>query len=179
MVSKANTVVNNDIVQLVDYGLPPCVRDNTDTMECKVFKAPELLVLTSNETEMPTFESDIYALAMTFYEVRKMIISVFFHIVESNCNKCWAFQILTEQLPFGDSLLAESELLNDIAVKGLRPPHPGIIAEQRGLSEVLWALMSICWSADPTARPSVHQIVEHVAQLQNTARKYSWRYMCK
>jgi len=152
---SANIVVDNDIVRLVDYGLPPCVRDSTDTMECKVFKAPELLVLPSDETEMPTFESDIYALAMTFYE------------------------ILTEQLPFDDSLLAESELLDDIAVKGLRPPHPGIIAKQRGLSEVLWALMSICWSADPTARPSVHHIVEHVAQLQNTARKYSWRYMCK
>jgi len=117
---SANIVVETDIVKLVDYGIPPYFRENKDKLECKLFMAPELLGIEANGIETPTRESDIYALAMTFYE------------------------ILTERLPFDDISLSESELLNDIATKGLRPPHPGIVAEQRGLSMVLWAIMTQC-----------------------------------
>lgn len=59
----------NDVILLVDYGLPSCVRDRDDQCASsrKQFEAPELWIPSSKKT---TKDSDVYAMGMTFYEVR-------------------------------------------------------------------------------------------------------------
>ncbi len=57
----------NDVILLVDYGLPSCVRDRDD--QCvssrKQFEAPEMWI----SSKRPTNKGDVYAMGMTFYEV--------------------------------------------------------------------------------------------------------------
>lgn len=64
--------MENDIVRLVDYGLPQCARESRDQLECRRFRAPEILDLRKGAIETPSYEGDVYALAMTFYEVSKL-----------------------------------------------------------------------------------------------------------
>ena len=56
---------------LVDYGLPSDLRHDEDAPQRKQFKAPELWGYYRDK--LPTEESDIYAMGMTFYEVRKLV----------------------------------------------------------------------------------------------------------
>ncbi len=53
---------------LVDFGLPSCIRENYDSFAVKLFRAPELLGCPRDKV-VQTQEGDVYALAMTFYEV--------------------------------------------------------------------------------------------------------------
>ncbi|KLO08890.1 kinase-like protein [Schizopora paradoxa] len=142
---SANIVVENDIARLVDYGLPQCARESRDQLECRRFRAPEILDLRKGAIETPSYQGDVYALAMTFYEV------------------------LTERLPFSDTHLSEPELLHCIVTKGLRPLYPGEVSESRGLSTTLWALMVQCWSSKASKRPLSRDAVQRVEQLRRAA----------
>lgn len=56
---------------LVDYGLPACFRRNDDAFfhQSEFYKAPELLGIPEGQEEIPTTESDVFALGIIFYEV--------------------------------------------------------------------------------------------------------------
>ncbi|KLO08886.1 kinase-like protein [Schizopora paradoxa] len=137
----ANIVVENDTVRLTEYGLRSCAREERD--EIKLFQSPEILL---HSMEL-SFESDMYSLAMTFYE------------------------ILTESLPFSDTTLRGTKLYDSIVIMGFRPQYPGSMAKQRGLSLILWTLMEGCWSEDIKERPSARQVVEHLEMLLDIEEK--------
>ncbi len=66
-----NIIIEDGIVKLVDYGLPSWIRENHSDFGTKVFRAPEHLGCPGDQVE-PTQEGDVYALAMTFYEVARV-----------------------------------------------------------------------------------------------------------
>lgn len=52
----------------MDYGLPSSIRETYDDFAHKLFRAPELFGRLDGQVPV-TREGDVYALAMTFYEV--------------------------------------------------------------------------------------------------------------
>jgi serine/threonine protein kinase len=95
--------------------------------------APELLFPTKFGLEkgVPSKEADIYALGMTVY------------------------QVLTGKWPFFSRKEAEVTL---VVLSGERPPKPED-AEEIGMTETLWDLLSECWKEDRTKRPSISEIL--------------------
>ena len=97
------------------------------------FAAPEILHPASFGLEkgVPSKEADIYALGMTMY------------------------QVLTGQWPFYPKREAEVVLA---VVSGKRPPKPEN-AEEIGMTEAVWELMSECWREDRAKRPEILQVL--------------------
>ncbi|KLO11132.1 hypothetical protein SCHPADRAFT_906290 [Schizopora paradoxa] len=95
------------------------------------------------------------------------------------------YEIMTEDQPFQETSFCDAELYDNIATKGLRPQHPGLLAEDRGLSPIMWAMMTQCWSENSKERPSASQIANHIDQLIDVEQKrskvaglhnvYNWR----
>ena len=52
-------------------------------------------------------------------------------------------------------------------MKRRRPSRPltGSLAIQRGLDEQTWETMQACWEADPTARPTIDEIIGILSSL--------------
>ena len=98
--------------------------------------APERLVPSKFGLEdgTPTMEADIYAMAMTIY------------------------QVLTGTLPFGKRTGPEVmfQLLG-----GVRPSKPKNALEL-GLSDEVWKLLEDCWQTDRQLRPPVNDVLGHV-----------------
>ncbi|KLO18998.1 kinase-like protein [Schizopora paradoxa] len=143
----ANIVVDDGTARLFDYALPSRARPNAyrNTFEIRVFRAPEI------HHEGLSRKSDIYSLAMTFYE------------------------ILTENLPFNNTSFSDIELFKRIEENSLRPPYPNSEAEQRGLSVGLWAIITQCWASDATARPTAREVSNRLRQLADNEEKRSDR----
>jgi serine/threonine protein kinase len=97
------------------------------------FTAPELIHPTKFGLEkgLPSKEADIYALGMTVY------------------------QVLTGQWPFYPK--REVEVAHAV-ILGERPPKPKN-AEEIGMTEAVWELMTECWREDRTKRPDISQIL--------------------
>ena len=95
--------------------------------------APELLLPNKFglETGVPSKEADIYALGMTMY------------------------QVLTGKWPFFPK--RKMEVMHAV-MSGGRPPKPEN-AEEIGMTEVLWDLLTRCWREDKTTRPSIAEVL--------------------
>ncbi|KAK7457859.1 hypothetical protein VKT23_010203 [Stygiomarasmius scandens] len=94
----------------------------------KAFMAPERLLRGTNN-----FKSDIYAWAMTVY------------------------QIMTDEAPF--QYLPEEDLRDIVAIQDVRPEKPDDpVILQRGLTDVLWGLLEQCWIKDRNLRPTFQDI---------------------
>ena len=101
--------------------------------------APELLhsAMFDLEKEVPSKEADIYALGMTMY------------------------QVLTGKWPFYPK--REVEVMT-VVVSGERPSKPEN-AEEIGMTEAVWELMSDCWREDRTKRPVISQILKRFCRI--------------
>ncbi|KAF9781244.1 hypothetical protein BJ322DRAFT_1111962 [Thelephora terrestris] len=130
---------------LSDFGCTTIVYDpgfGMEPLESEVyggttpFMAPERLVPSKFGLEdgTPTMEADIYAMAMTIY------------------------QVLTGTLPFGKRTGPEVmfQLLG-----GVRPSKPKNALEL-GLSDEVWKLLEDCWQTDRQLRPPVNDVLGHV-----------------
>jgi serine/threonine protein kinase len=92
--------------------------------------SPELYVGTGSLST----SSDIYAYAMTMLE------------------------LITNQQPYSYiKHTTEVVIKSSTGARPRRPTEPYIIA--RGLDDNLWGLMTTCWNDDPTARPSIDQVL--------------------
>ncbi|KAF9781293.1 kinase-like domain-containing protein [Thelephora terrestris] len=100
------------------------------------FVAPERLLLSEFvlENGAPTMEGDIYAMAMTTY------------------------QVLTGTLPFGEQ--TGPEVVAQV-LEGARPSKP-MNALDLGLSDVVWKLLEDCWQKEPHLRPPVEDFLSRV-----------------
>ncbi|KAK1231739.1 hypothetical protein PQX77_005148, partial [Marasmius sp. AFHP31] len=88
----------------------------------------------------PSKESDVYAYA------------------------CVCYEIFTGLQPF-------PELANEMAVafnvaQGKRPSRPEGISE---LSDSMWALITLCWDATPSSRPTASHVLEQVEEMNSVA----------
>jgi len=127
---------------IADFGVSRIVEDITGVpfsqsngvSESYRWFAPELCM---GEGTL-SISSDIYAYAMTMLE------------------------LITNQQPYSYiKHTAEVIIKASSGARPIRPTKPHIIA--RGLDDNLWDLMNLCWTKDPTARPTIDQVL---ARLQ-------------
>ena len=107
--------------------------------------APELLASTST-TYQASVPSDIYAIAMTIYEVspRSLI-----------RTKSDSGQVLVGERPFAGR--AGTELACEI-VLGRKWPQKPITPEKLGFTGEVCELLQRCWEKEPSARPSIEDV---------------------
>ncbi|KAJ8083254.1 hypothetical protein PM082_009126 [Marasmius tenuissimus] len=77
---------------------------------------------------------------------------------------CVCYEVFTGLQPF-------PELANGMAVafhvaQGKRPSRPEGASE---LSDVMWALMNVCWDATPTSRPTAIHVLEEVERITSSS----------
>jgi len=103
------------------------------------FMAPELLLPDKFQLKkgVPSPEADIYALGMTVY------------------------QVLTGKWPFFPR--REAEVVHAV-VSGERPPKPGN-AEEIGITQLLWNLLTACWCEERTGRPPITEVLSKFCEI--------------
>jgi hypothetical protein len=111
--------------------------------------APELL---SDFLGKRTEESDIYALAITIWEVRTG------PLADDPCLLAeTSAQIFTSQAPF-PHILNELMIAGQV-VGGLRPLKP-TDCEKIGLTDALWHQMQRAWASEPEVRPALSTFID-------------------
>jgi len=145
-----NILITNELPAracLADFGLSTLTPSapggvaTTATAGTPLYMAPELLFpgkfgLTKCR---PTQPADIYAFGMVIYEV------------------------LTGFDPFYDRGLGLYEVVLRVSA-GERPTKPGN-AEEIGFGSGTWESMKNCWKQQPTRRPTVEQVLAHLARV--------------
>ncbi|KAF9647925.1 kinase-like protein [Thelephora ganbajun] len=107
------------------------------------FIAPELLSTRLGlDRAVPSKEADIFALAMTIY------------------------QVLTGKCPF--SQMREARIIGAV-ISGERPTKPGN-AKQIGMTNAVWDLLRECWRDDRTKRPTISVILRRFCDTINEAK---------
>jgi serine/threonine protein kinase len=153
---KANVLVDrNHRSRLADFGLTKVLYNTTtaattlagSTSGTVRWMAPELLQMDNGSgCSQVTVRSDIYALAITIWEVRPAAcVCVLYHSRLTPLRQLFA---LKQPFPC---------IIRDIVVPyhvfaGVRPRKPRG-CERIGFSEELWAVMKRGWKADPQTRP--------------------------
>jgi serine/threonine protein kinase len=115
--------------------------------------APELLdpdehhsEVSEDEVGKSTKRSDVYSLAITFWEVSHEPAQI------SKCSFDHA-QIFSGELPFGDAGKNSVALARKV-LRGDRPPRlPEYTA--RGLDDDIWSCMEAWWANSPSQRPAL------------------------
>ena len=127
---------------LADFGLVrvTTVPTRISSEEDRVlpFMAPELLSTKFGlDKAAPSKEADIFALGMTIY------------------------QVLTGKVPFsqvGDAWIMQ------VIISGERPSKPED-ADQIGMTDVVWGLVTECWREDRTKRPNISNILKRFCEI--------------
>ena len=127
---------------LADFGLVRVTTISTKILneEERVlpFTAPELLSTKFGlDRAVPSNEADIFALGMTIY------------------------QVLTGKVPLsqvGDAWIMQA------VISGERPPKPED-ADQIGMTDVVWDLLTECWREDRAKRPNISNILKRFCDI--------------
>jgi len=78
------------------------------------------------------------------------------HAQATSTHSCVCIELYTGDPPFQD--LAGRQVQRHV-VTGKRPPRPLLMFDN------VWNLTEACWSANPTNRPSFHQIARNLARI--------------
>lgn len=118
--------------------------------------APEFHDLEDDDESMLTTQSDIYALAMTIYEVNFN----YFNLQRLTTG----YKIMTGGQPFQN--IRKSRKLSNLVMSGARPRRPSEQAAiDRGLNNNLWDLLSRCWAHEPSGRPDIFQVNKELDEM--------------
>jgi len=117
------------------------------------FMAPELLAPSRFGLDQcaPSKEADIYAMAMSIYQVRTTRFP-------ASPLADFSWQVLTGTPPFGK--LPMPEVVSKV-LEGERPTKPANALEL-GLSDEVWKLLEDCWQTQRELRPSVKDVLDRV-----------------
>jgi serine/threonine protein kinase len=120
--------------------------------------APELLMLEAEEggNGEATLESDVYSLAMLWWEV-----IAFYPNVSMPIDLSLA-QILTANIPFYEHRHDLQVLMRILAgQRPLRPPDH----DADGFSRMIWPLVEQCWDQSPASRPTMFSVMESLGHF--------------
>jgi serine/threonine protein kinase len=108
--------------------------------------APEDMGISDDQTSLPSKESDMYAWAVTAWEVcnRSALISV---------DRLILLQVYSGETPFAH--LRIGRLINAV-VAGVRPTRP----TNPSMDNLTWDCMQDCWSQQPYMRSSITKLKE-------------------
>jgi len=142
-----NVLVSDDgVAQLNDFGISRIIDTQgftTKIMRNIRFTAPELMPITEVTSEIhPTFQSDIFSLAMLLLQL--------FHGPNRD---------LQSRLPYNHVRLRSG---TDYDVRLLRRIHGGERPKRERYQTMYdqhWTLLTLCWRADPFARPDISYVV--------------------
>ncbi|KLO11007.1 kinase-like protein [Schizopora paradoxa] len=102
--------------------------------------APEFHDLEDDDEPTLTTQSDIYALAMSIFE------------------------IMAGKQPFQD--VRKSRKISNLVMNGGRPQRPKEQAAiDRGLDDDLWDLLSRCWAQEPSDRPDIFEVNKELDEM--------------
>lgn len=109
------------------------------------WQAPELM----DKDPTKTRKSDVYAFAMTTYEVRTPPLLL--------VTSLTSFQILSGKVPY-DQYALPGPIVQAIFIKGERPEKEPMYSAAGDSYEQEWAIAEECWATDPSSRPTMKQI---------------------
>jgi len=142
-----NVLVTDDsVAQLNDFGIAHILDVQgftTKILRNIRFTAPELMPITEVESDVhPTFETDIFSLAMLFLQL--------FHGPDQN---------LQNGLPYNHVRL---RIGTNYDLRLLRLIHGGDRPKRDRyvfVNDQLWSLLEMCWQGEPSQRPNIDYVV--------------------
>ena len=125
------------------------------------FEAPELMGTDSNPqlSAGPTFESDIYSLALLFLQVSLNILlapnDLRVRLIQPPFDKLFhgPDKSKTRGLPY-NHIWPDTALAQEIVDRGARP----LRERYNRIADQHWNLMKSCWTTLPNERPSITQV---------------------
>ena len=124
------------------------------------FAAPELMpTKTDSRLVRPTFESDIYSLALLFLQVSMNI------LLTLNNLRVWLIQFPFDKLFHGpdspetrglpyNHIWPDAALVEEVVTRGARP----LREQYNRIADQHWNFMKSCWNNLPNERPSITQV---------------------
>lgn len=140
--SQPNIIISDStppLVMLADFGITRVmtfsVKMSSKEQGTTSFMAPELLLPSKfgRREGVSSKEADVYALGMAVY------------------------QVLTGKRPFFTWRIAE---VVHAVISGGRPPKPEN-AEEIGMTDIVWDLLTECWREDRTTRPTAVEVLRN------------------
>lgn len=132
--------------------------------------APELLNSSEVDPLVTSFASDVYSLAIVFYEVCALATT---SIMLFKTDDSFP-QVFTGFFPFNElrhSFAVVSSVLNG----GIPTRPPGAI--EFGLTDTIWRLMEKCWATDPEQRPNLNFVSNAIGDTYDGLDFYTgWRW---
>jgi len=160
-------VTDNGVAQLNDFGMSQLMDVKgftTKIMRNVRFSAPELMPITEQKSDIhPTFETDIFGLAMLLLQVCLLFLSrAHANTHRSVCNSQLFHgpdRDLQSRLPYNHVRHRNG---NDYDFRLVRRIHDGerpIRHRYRTMYDQHWALLCYCWDGNPDARPDITYVV--------------------
>ena len=136
------------------------------------FAAPELMPTTTDSRPVrPTFESDIYSLALLFLQVSMNILALNdprVRLIQSPFDKLFhgPDHSKIRGLPY-NHISNDAALVEEVVTREGRPwrERYNRIADQH------WSLMKSCWTVRPDERPSITQVCCTLRALTGPAQR--------
>ncbi|EJD00475.1 kinase-like protein [Fomitiporia mediterranea MF3/22] len=142
-------VDENDEPRITDFGLARAV-DSQGPQITSSFKgkgatrwqAPELIIASQfgEDLSKVTTKSDVYAFS------------------------CVCLEIFSGKVPFAE--LRDGTVILEVAVRNRRPAWPGPAAAAKGLTSDVWFIMHLCWKTQPTERPDMSLVANHLEGIE-------------
>ena len=153
-------ITDDGIVRVTDIGVDTQVRLTNDKY---IYSVPSKWIYkASEELEMNTrtTKTDVCSLAVTIYSVRVIL---FYKLHDSDGNPLYLDQIYTSKPPFVYNTHSFGNGLMHIVERG----HEGVLGNSKPVQmrDELWALIRLCWTIDPSRRPSMSEVKDILSRM--------------
>jgi hypothetical protein len=152
-------ITDDGIVRVTDIGVDTQVRLTNDKY---IYSVPSnWMYKASEELEMNTrtTKTDVCSLAATIYSV---CVILFYNLHDQRITR-YPNQIYTSKPPFVCNTHSFGKGLTHIIERG----HEGVFGNFKpvGMRDKLWAMVRLCWTIDPSRRPSMSEVKDMLSKM--------------